>query len=112
MRWWTFAGWRANLSLAELMAPLRTEVAAVDDLSLALDPTADVSTVAARLRATVAEADLAPPVVPDAIRGLKFSECLPDLLAHRVVASRLADPASVQQARTEAVAGWTVATEG
>jgi len=112
VRWWTFAGWRANLSLAELMAPLRTEVAAVDDLSLALDPTADVSTVAARLRATVAEADLAPPVVPDAIRGLKFSECLPDLLAHRVVASRLADPASVQQARTEAVAGWTVATEG
>ena len=37
-RWWTFAGLRANLGLAQDVAELRGEVAAIDDLGIALDP--------------------------------------------------------------------------
>jgi ATP-dependent Lhr-like helicase len=107
VRWWTFAGWKANLWLARVVDPLRLEVAAIDDLGVALDPAADAPQVADFLRRSSTPPDLAQWIASDAIEGLKFSECLPAELAREVVARRLADSASVAQAATELVAGWS-----
>lgn len=102
--WWTFAGWKANLWLGAVAAQagFRTTVNQIDDLTISLDPDADV----AELRTALAEADLeqlvlAPWITSEAIDGLKFSECLPRHRAVELVARRLADPAAVAIARGE-----------
>ncbi len=105
--WWTFAGWKANLWLAAIaaQAECRDTVTNVDDLTISLDPDADVS----KLRAALAEADaaelaLAPWITSEAIDGLKFAECLPPELAIELVARRLEDRGSVDVARAESMA--------
>lgn len=106
-RWWTFAGWRANLWLARAVDELRREVAAVDDLTVALDPSATVDRLRGLLdRAAPDSIDLAPWVTAEAVDGLKFAECLPHELAVQVVTRRLADPASLSVALGERVTGW------
>ena len=107
VRWWTFAGWKANLQLARLVEPLRTEVAALDDLAIALDGSATSTDVATLVRTGSPVPDLAPWITAEAVDGLKFSDCLPPALATEVVARRLTDPASVAEARQERVTGWT-----
>jgi ATP-dependent Lhr-like helicase len=107
VRWWTFAGWKANLALARVVDDLRTEVGAIDDLTVALDASATAPDVARRLDAAVPDpVDLTPWVTTEALEGLKFAECLPVELARAVVARRLADPASVAVALAERVAGF------
>lgn len=107
LRWWTFAGWKANLALARVVDDLRTEVAAIDDLTVALDPSVTAPDVARRLDAAAPDPiDLTPWVTTEALEGLKFAECLPVELARAVVAGRLADPASVAVALAERVAGF------
>jgi ATP-dependent Lhr-like helicase len=107
-RWWTFAGWKANLWLAAAAAELRRDVAAVDDLSIAVDATTSVDDLRQALAGAVAQPlELAPWIVTEAVDGLKFSECLPRDLAFAVVARRLEDAFSTEQALRERVAGWT-----
>lgn len=107
-RWWTFAGWRANLHLAHAAVALRREVAAVDDLTVALDPGTDVEDLQLSLVGARASDgfDVAPWVVDEAVDGLKFSECLPRHLAVEVIARRLADPTSVAQTFAERLTAW------
>lgn len=107
VRWWTFAGWKANLQLARLVDPLRTEVAALDDLTIVLDGSATSADVAALVRTGTPVPDLAPWITAEAVDGLKFSDCLPPALAVEVVARRLIDPPSVEEARQEQVTGWS-----
>ncbi|MGH9280797.1 MAG: DEAD/DEAH box helicase [Acidimicrobiales bacterium] len=105
-RWWTFAGWKANLWLARIAEPVRREVAAVDDLTVAVDPGTTVADVAALVgSAAPASVELAGWITAEAIDGLKFSECLPRPLAAEIVAKRLADPASMAQALAERLTG-------
>ncbi len=106
-RWWTFAGWKANLALAQVMTDLRRDVAAVDDLTIALDSKADIDQVDHVLRAaTDAEVDLAPWIIIEAVEGLKFAECLPPEQAVAVVTRRLADATSVDVVLGERLAAW------
>ncbi len=110
-RWWTFAGWRANLWLARAAAHLRQDVAAIDDLTVTLDPSATLE----QLRQAVSDAteesiDLTPWLTAEAVDGLKFSECLPPSLATKVITRRLADPESTARALRERLVGWRDAT--
>ena len=110
-RWWTFAGWRANLWLARAATDLRHEVAAIDDLTIALDP----GTTLEQLRQAISEAtkkpiDLTPWLTTEAIDGLKFSDCLPTGLATEVITRRLADPQSTARTLGERLVGWRDAT--
>lgn len=106
--WWTFAGWRANLWLAQAASSLRREAAAMGDLFVALDP----GTTLADLRAVVEAGngqglpDLAPWITAEAVDGLKFSDCLPRDLAVEVVTRRLDDTSSVAVALGERIDGW------
>lgn len=106
-RWWTFAGWRANLWLAQAASPLRTGVAAIDGLSVVLDPATTADALRSHLATvTVTDLDLSAAIAADAVEGLKFSECLPQALALEVITRHLADPDSVAQALAEPVSGW------
>ncbi len=107
VRWWTFAGWKANLWLAHAVAPLRRDVAGVDDLTVALDPSATVAQLGAVLHSVPPDrVTLAPWVLEEAIDGLKFADCLPHDLAIEVVARRLADRTSTERARNERLLSW------
>jgi ATP-dependent Lhr-like helicase len=110
-RWWTFAGWRANLWLARAAADLRREVAAVNDVTVALD----LGVTPQQLRRALSNAvqapiDLTPWVTTEAVEGLKFSDCLPPRLATEVVARRLTEPESTARALGERLVGWRDAT--
>lgn len=106
-RWWTFAGWKANLWLARMVDEIRTEASAVDDLRVAVDAKTSLDDLKRLLAGTAPdEIDLAPWVTDEAIDGLKFSECLPLSMAKDVVARRLADPVSVAQAVAERLTAW------
>lgn len=105
--WWTFAGWRSNLWLARAVGAVRTQVAAVGDLTVAVDPGTSGADLTQLLEeATPERLDLAPWVTAEAIEGLKFAECLPRELAAKVVARRLEDPGSCRQALTERIVSY------
>jgi ATP-dependent Lhr-like helicase len=102
--WWTFAGWKANLSLAAVAATagLRNSVNHLDDLAISLDAEAEIEALRSALQGyDPTELALAPWITDDAIDGLKFAECLPHERATALVASRLADPDSVKIVQTE-----------
>ena len=102
-RWWTFAGWKANLVLAQAAGSFRTQASDFDDLSIALDPGVALADLGDALKAV----DIPPPIVDQrALRGLKFAACLPRALAENVVADRLADPGAAHEACRERLTGW------
>jgi ATP-dependent helicase Lhr and Lhr-like helicase len=96
LRWWTFAGLKANLGLAEHL-DVAASVNAVDDLSIPLQhgvtgPEA-INAIRALRRQPVET--LQPGVSPAAVTGLKFNECLPLDLALQTLAARLRDDDAV-----------------
>jgi ATP-dependent Lhr-like helicase len=102
-RWWTFAGWKANLALAEATAHLRREVSAIDDLSIAVDGHVGLADIGAALQGI----ETATASVSDkAVSGLKFSDCLPRHLAIKVLAERLRDTDSTNRAVGERLTAW------
>ena len=104
VRWWTFAGQRANTSLAGALGDLRRVARSYDALSIALDPDVD----AARLKAALTAIDPAEISLSDeAAVNLKFADCLPRDLVYLIVASRLSDPPAVRAACGESLVSHT-----
>jgi ATP-dependent Lhr-like helicase len=94
-RWWTWAGFRTNLTLHATI-----QAAAPRALDVASSPTdqwiqlaADLPLATWRVALAAVRESVPTRPTPDdrAIRGLKFSAALPDDLAREVLASRLAD---------------------
>lgn len=89
-RWWTWAGLRANRTLATSLGAVADPVQAGEDayvrLSEELEPGQWSDAVAGAL-----EGLCLPEVNPKALRGLKFTEALPERLAVATLAARLAD---------------------
>ncbi len=90
VRWWTWAGFRANATLAATLSGLADEKQRFEDewVRLRSDLTSDmwrtgVSDIVDRL--------CLPSVDERALRGLKFSEALPERLAIATLSARLAD---------------------
>jgi ATP-dependent Lhr-like helicase len=90
VRWWTWAGFRANATLAASLGHLADEKQRFDDVSVRLR-----SDLAREMwRAGVADAAqhlCLPDIDERAMEGLKFSEALPKRLAMATLAARLAD---------------------
>jgi ATP-dependent Lhr-like helicase len=96
VRWWTFAGDRANATLAAALGSL-VDDSRPDGLCLRLRPDVDGTTLRAALSA-LAPADLPPPVIDDsAVHGLKFAEILPPALATDTLARRLIDEPAARE---------------
>jgi ATP-dependent helicase Lhr and Lhr-like helicase len=90
LRWWTWAGYRANATLKATLGGLADESARVDDLSIRLRPDLRPQTWSTAVRELHGYICL-PEIDDKALAGLKFSEALPRHLAVATLATRLAD---------------------
>ncbi|MFF3561405.1 DEAD/DEAH box helicase [Streptomyces sp. NPDC002574] len=102
VRWWTWAGYRANATLAATLSSVADPVQRPNDCWLRLRE--DLSPAMWRAALNGADERL---VLPDvdrrAVRGLKFSAALPERLAIQTVAARLADFEGAHAALAEPV---------
>ncbi|WP_330281711.1 DEAD/DEAH box helicase [Streptomyces sp. NBC_00588] len=102
VRWWTWAGYRANATLAATLRSVTDPLQRPTDswLRLREDLTpADWRTA----RASIGDNLVLPDVDHRAVRGLKFSAALPERLAIATVAARLADFESARAVLGESV---------
>lgn len=92
VRWWTWAGYRANATLSATLRAIADPVQRPTDCSVRLrEDLTPAMWRAARESAAGGGALVLPEVDPRAVRGLKFSAALPERLAEATVAARLAD---------------------
>ncbi|MEU8985068.1 DEAD/DEAH box helicase [Streptomyces sp. NPDC048558] len=90
VRWWTWAGYRANATLAATLQSVTDPLQRPTDSWLRLRE--NLTLAAWRVaREDVGENLVLPDVDRRAVRGLKFSAALPERLAVATVAARLAD---------------------
>jgi ATP-dependent helicase Lhr and Lhr-like helicase len=90
LRWWTWAGYRANATLKATLGPLADEVQRVDDVSIRLN--GDLRLGDWRSLVEQVKDRLCLPEIDDkALAELKFSDVLPRHLAEATLAARLAD---------------------
>ena len=102
VRWWTWAGFRANSTLAATIADLVDGAQRIDDVSIRLRN--DVTPALWRAATADASERLCLPEVDDAaVDGLKFSEALPRSLAVATLAARLTDLVSARTVLDESV---------
>ncbi|MGW4145070.1 DEAD/DEAH box helicase [Streptomyces albogriseolus] len=102
VRWWTWAGHRANATLAASLPSVVLRHRTVDDRFVRLRD--DVTPQAWRAAVEDAGTGLTlPDVDPHAVRGLKFSEALPARLAEATLAARLSDFEGARAALAEPV---------
>ncbi|WP_329050088.1 DEAD/DEAH box helicase [Streptomyces violaceus] len=90
VRWWTWAGYRANATLAATLQSVTDPLQRPTDSWLRLRENLTPADWHAA-RENVGENLVLPDVDRRAVRGLKFSAALPERLAVATVASRLAD---------------------
>lgn len=90
IRWWTWAGYRANATLAATLSAITDEKQRCDDSSVRLR--SDLTREMWQAALTDAVERLCLPEVDErALAGLKFNEALPPRLATATLAARLAD---------------------
>lgn len=90
LRWWTWAGFRANATLASTLSSIVDETQRVDDVSIRIRGDLTRESWAAAT-ADAGERLCLPEVDDRALDGLKFSDALPRRLAVATLAARLAD---------------------
>lgn len=97
--WWTFAGLRANLTLAHLLASAAGYEPQVDNLAVYLPTSAGVTAVLEPIEDVRRHAEWwnQVPVSDDALTGLELSVCLPRPVATSMLRVRIADPEAVAQ---------------
>lgn len=90
VRWWTWAGWRANATLIATLGSMADTAQRVEEFSVRLRD--DATAEAWKATLTDVEERLCLPSVDDkALDGLKFSAALPRRLAEATLAARLAE---------------------
>ncbi|SDT66916.1 DEAD/DEAH box helicase [Actinoplanes derwentensis] len=90
LRWWTWAGFRANATLAATLTEVVDPIQRFDDRHIRLRE----NVTPAEWRALIADASqrlCLPDVNKKALDGLKFSQALPERFAMATLAARLAD---------------------
>jgi ATP-dependent Lhr-like helicase len=90
VRWWTWAGLRANATLAATLPEVVDPVQRFDDYQIRLRE--DLTPAAWRELTADAQQRLCLPEPSDrALKGLKFGDALPKVLAMKTLAARIAD---------------------
>jgi len=101
VRWWTWAGYRANATLATTLAGVADPLQRPTDAYIRLRE--DLSSDDwKKARSDAAQSLCLPSVDTRALNGLKFSAALPDRLATATLATRLADLSGASAVLTEA----------
>ncbi|MFW6062469.1 MAG: helicase-related protein, partial [Planctomycetota bacterium] len=96
--WWTFAGSRANATLAGALGEAGCQHVTHDSLAVTIDA-ADPPGEAMELIRTLRRQDpgsMHPTIDEKAVDGLKFAQCLPPDLAVDVLRDRLRDPEALR----------------
>ncbi|MFE9026589.1 DEAD/DEAH box helicase [Streptomyces iakyrus] len=102
VKWWTWAGHRANATLAATLAELAVPAQQINDCWIRLRE--DLSPDAWKQASAAAPDHLCLPEVDErAVRGLKFADALPPRLAESTLARRLADLEPAAQVLSEPV---------
>lgn len=103
--WWTFAGTRANATLAGELSRLCGGRIDHDALTITVEEAESVSAIerAVRELSQREPVSMAPSVEEAAIEGLKFSECLPKELALTMLAARLRDESAIRTVLSQPV---------
>ena len=101
-RWWTFAGVRANTMLGESIGPLRLGRSREENLSIRLVDGATVESLKKRLDDADGKGN-GFPVTDSAVDALKFSACLPRMLAIHTLRERGSDPEAVRACLREPI---------
>jgi ATP-dependent Lhr-like helicase len=97
VRWYTFAGLKANLELAARLGTLRSQITQRDNFSITLDPDVSRESLVAAIADPTPSSALAH-LVDDISDTLKLERALPDGLVQEIMTARLTDPAGVEQA--------------
>jgi ATP-dependent Lhr-like helicase len=103
--WWTFAGRAANASLATALEQRIAGKISHDNFAVKIETgeaMADIEGHIAELR-RADPGSLLPGINADAIMGLKFSDCLPRDLAHRMLQVRATDVGGLRTVLSETV---------
>ncbi|MEV0294922.1 DEAD/DEAH box helicase [Nocardia sp. NPDC050710] len=104
LRWWTWAGYRANATLAATLVEIVDLTQRLSDFSLRLRPEATRDMWrSAHSRAEENSRWVLPLADKRAVNGLKFSDVLPENLAAATVSARLADLDGAASVFSEAV---------
>ena len=103
--WWTFAGAKANATLAHHLAQDLKSTVSSDGFSLKFSEGVTIDQIQAAQDVLIQAnpADLRPVAHEKAIRGLKFSECLSPRLADEVTSMRLRDDVAVASVLQEQI---------
>ena len=102
VRWWTWAGFKANATLAATLSDLADSEQRFTDTYIRMR--SDLTPQMWKLTTADATERLClPDVDHDAVAGLKFSEALPERLAVATLAARLADLPSAETVLTQPV---------
>jgi ATP-dependent Lhr-like helicase len=98
VEWWTFAGTRANATLAGELSRLGAGRVDHDALAITIHGAAQLATVerAVRELASRDPSAISPEIEEAALEGLKFAACLPRELAVATLASRLQDVPAIR----------------
>ncbi len=97
VRWWTFAGLRANAALSERLAEQGLSVISRDNFGITLRERSTIPVAQALERLRGAPVDPAPgALAEEALDGLKFSACVPRDLALEMLRTRLGDPSGFE----------------
>jgi ATP-dependent Lhr-like helicase len=93
MAWWTFAGDKANAALAPALAKLAQVQTVGDTLAIQFERTLPIDEVQQAIEELrYCDRDtLLPEVNPEALEGMKFSDCLPPGLGVHVLGARTQD---------------------
>jgi ATP-dependent Lhr-like helicase len=92
VRWWTFAGLRANAALAERLAAQGLSLLSRDNFGITLRERSTIPLIQGLDRLRSDPMDAAPSALAtEALDGLKFAECVPTDLALEMLRERLAD---------------------
>lgn len=104
VRWWTWAGLRANAALADGLTAAGNRVFSRDNFSVVVraQSALEVSAAIERLKAS-APGPEPTSLVDEAIDGLKFSACVPEDLARAMLRRRLSDPVGFATTLTDPV---------
>ena len=103
LTWWTFAGRRANASLATALDRRIEARITSDNFAVKIEahaPQADVEQAITELR-TADPASLLPSIDADALTALKFVNCLPPALAQQMLQQRVLDEHGLRGALRE-----------
>jgi ATP-dependent helicase Lhr and Lhr-like helicase len=104
LAWFTFAGLKANLALAQHLETTRS-LNAVSNVSIPLSSETTTAGAVTSIRELAAgpAAEVLPSASPHAVSGLKFNECLPLDLALKTLADRMTDPDAVELTTAKAL---------